>query len=220
MPHPAITALLHELAQASPADPDATNQYAADGPPGNATRRANLALALELALARGPDLLIVGEAPGYNGALRTGVPFTSEKLLLAGVEPPGLFGAIRGFALATNDGRISAEPTATIVWRTVAELGVSAVGWNACPFHPHRPGVPISNRPPRTAEVTQGQPWLAQVRALFPQALVIAMGNTAARALGMLNIPHTKVRHPAQGGARLFEAGLRAVVNGKLRMER
>lgn len=130
-----IDHLLAELAAAGTA-PDGTNQYAFDGPPGNAIRRANLALALRLALARGPDLLLIGEAPGYNGARRTGVPFTSERLLLAGVDPPGQFGVQRGFRQAGDDGRLSAEPTATLVYRELAALGRFAAGWNAYPFHP------------------------------------------------------------------------------------
>jgi uracil-DNA glycosylase len=206
-----LAALLADLARA-PVAADATNQYADDGTPGNATRRANLQRALELALVARPALLLVGEAPGYNGARRTGVPFTSERLLLAGVEPPGLFGAARGFALATDDGRISNEQTATIVWREVAALGLMTVGWNAYPFHPHRANMPQSNRAPRAAELRQGLPFVQAVRALFPGALVVAMGNTASRALTLLEVAHHKVRHPAQGGARRFAEGLRALV--------
>ncbi len=191
---------------------DATNQYADDGTPGNTIRRDNLRRALEQARARRPRLMLVGEAPGYLGARRTGVPFTSERLLLEGIEPPGLFGVARGFACATDDGRISAEQTATIVWREVQSLDIVIVGWNAYPFHPHRPGNPQSNRPPRAAEVRQGQPFLAAIRVLFPDILVVAMGNTAARALGWLDLPHIKVRHPAQGGARRFAEGLRAAI--------
>ncbi len=208
--HDPIDALISTLATlAAPAD--ATNPYADDGSPGNAIRRANLALALRLAHARGPDLLLVGEAPGYNGALRTGVPFTSERLLLAGLPALEQYGMERGFARATSDGRTSNEQTATIVYRELAALGVLAVGWNAYPFHPHRPGVPLSNRPPRAGEVRLGLPLLAAVRALFPTVTVAAMGNVAARALSELGIAHTQLRHPAQGGARIFAAGLRAL---------
>ncbi|NTW02664.1 MAG: hypothetical protein HGA19_15525 [Oscillochloris sp.] len=205
-----ITSIIAALA-GLPAPANAVNPYADPGPPGNALRRANLRLALELALVRGPDLLLVGEAPGYNGARRTGVPFTSERLLLAGVEPLGQYGASQGFSLATDDGRISAEPTATIAYRELAALGLFAVGWNAYPLHPHRPGNDQSNRPPRATEVALGLPFLARVRAVFPDIPAVAMGNTADRALTALDIPHTKLRHPAQGGASLFSQGLRTL---------
>ncbi|NNJ11698.1 uracil-DNA glycosylase [Chloroflexales bacterium ZM16-3] len=209
MPSDTIDSIIADLSALS-APADAVNPYALDGPPGNAVRRANLRMALQMALARGPDLLLVGEAPGYNGARRTGVPFTSERLLLAGVAPLGQYGAERGFALATDDGRISAEPTATIAYRELAALGLFAVGWNAYPLHPHRPGNDQSNRPPRAAEVALGMPLLARVRALFPGAPAVAMGNTADRALTSLGAPHIKLRHPAQGGATIFAQGLRA----------
>jgi uracil-DNA glycosylase len=206
----AIADLIAALARAEVAA-DATNQYAADGTAGNAARRENLRRALEQAQAQHPALLLVGEAPGYLGARRTGVPFTSERLLLAGIEPPGLFGAQRGFVCATDDGRVSAEQTATIVWREVQAAGRVIVGWNAYPFHPHRPGLPQSNRTPRAAEIRQGQPFLAQACAIFAGVPVVAMGNTAARALTLLGVAHHKVRHPAQGGARRFAAGLREI---------
>jgi hypothetical protein len=132
-----INELISDLAELE-APPDTVNIYAWDAADalqtlGNAIRRNNLALALTLALERGPDLLLVGEAPGYNGARRTGVPFTSEQILLSGIEPLHQFGVERGFALATTDGRISREPTATIVYRELAALKRFAVGWNAFP---------------------------------------------------------------------------------------
>ena len=209
-----ISALIADLA-ATPAPPDAVNMYAAYGPPGNAIRCANVALALRLALARGPDLLLVGEAPGYNGARRTGVPFTSERLLLAGLPDLGQFGASQGFALATDDGRIAGEQTATLVYRELRALGLFAVGWNAYPLHPHRPDVDQSTRAPRAAELALGRPLLARVLALFPGVPVVAMGNVAAATLTRLGAAYTKVRHPAQGGARVFAEGLRAFAAGR-----
>jgi uracil-DNA glycosylase len=207
-----ITALLDDLAAYQVAA-HTINQYAWGGPAGNAVRRANLGLALQYACQRGPDLLLIGEAPGYNGARRTGVPFTSEKLLLAGIPGLAQFGAERGFALATDDGRISAEQTATIVYRNVRELGVYIAGWNAYPFHPHRPGNDQSNRPLRVAELRAGQLFLARFCAIFAGVPIAAMGNSADRSLCELDLPHVKLRHPAQGGARAFSAGLRAFVD-------
>jgi uracil-DNA glycosylase len=203
-----VATLLAELA-ALPTPRDTVNMYAYDGPPGNAIRRANLSLALTQARMRGPDLLLIGEAPGYHGARRTGVPFTSERLLLEGIAALGQFGAARGFALATDDGRESAEQTATIVYRELVALGCFAAGWNACPLHPHRPGNDQSNRAPRREELALGLPLLARFLALFAGIPVAAMGNVATTALSRLGVAHVKLRHPAQGGARIFAAGLR-----------
>ncbi|WP_129633774.1 uracil-DNA glycosylase [Candidatus Oscillochloris fontis] len=204
MPAPTISAIISALAQLA-APHDAINPYADGGSTGNAIRRANLQRALELAVQRGPDLLVVGEAPGYNGARRTGVPFTSERILLEGSQ----YGATQGFAIATNDGRISAEPTATIVYREMAALNLFVVGWNAYPLHPHRPGNDQSNRQPRSAELALGLPLLAQVCTLFAGVPVLAMGKSAGRSLQQLGISHTPLRHPAQGGASQFAQGLR-----------
>ena len=204
-----VAALIADLAMLRPPG-DAVNMYAGDGPPGNRTRRRNLALALEAALEQPPDLVLIGEAPGYNGARRTGVPFTSERLLLEGRWPLGRSDAERGLTLARDDARISAEPTATIVCRELEALGLAAVGWNAYPLHPHRPGVERSNRPPRASEIALGLPWLARICALFAGVPVVALGRIAAAALTTLGVPHVRLRHPAQGGARQFAAGLRA----------
>ena len=205
-----VAQLLADLS-AIPSQPDLTNPYAVDGTPGTAQRRANLQLALTLAYEHGPTILLVGEAPGYLGARRTGVPFTSERILLAGVEPPGIFGAARGFARATADGKVSSEQTATLVWRQASRHALFLVGWNALPLHPHRPDNPQSNRPPRVHEIALGLPFLQRIRDLFPNLPVVAMGNVAAHALTRLHIPHQKVRHPAQGGARLFAEGISQV---------
>ena len=62
-----IAAIVADLAAIAPPR-DAVNMYAADGPPGNALRRHNLALALTLALARGPDLLIRRIRPVRNSS--------------------------------------------------------------------------------------------------------------------------------------------------------
>lgn len=212
-----MSSIIHNLVNnlaAMAAPPHTVNMYAHQAADeqeahGNAIRRNNLVLALTLALERGPDLLLIGEAPGYNGARRSGVPFTSEQILLAGVDPPGQFGTTRGFALATSDGRISREQTATIVYRELQALNRFAVGWNAFPLHPHRPGQLQSNRTPLQREVMLGLPFLLRFCLLFPRCPVVAMGRIADQALSRLGIVHAVVRHPAQGGAQMFAAGLR-----------
>ena len=59
----------------------------------SAMRRHNLSLYLRRMAERQPRLLLLGEAPGYRGCRVTGVPFTSESILLDEACSLGLFGA-------------------------------------------------------------------------------------------------------------------------------
>src|SRR5205823_6053994 len=73
-----------------------TNQYAFSGE-ANSIRRANLRLYLEQMASLRPVALLVGEAPGYRGCRLTGIPFTSEFIIMRGVAELGLFGESRGY---------------------------------------------------------------------------------------------------------------------------
>ncbi|MBA3383313.1 MAG: uracil-DNA glycosylase [Actinobacteria bacterium] len=140
-------------------------------------------LADYLSARRDAPLLLVGEAAGYRGARVSGLAFTSERLL-TGAGP--------------------AEISATIVHRTLAELGIvdDVVLWNLVPTHPHQPGEPQSNRRPTYAEITAAGRF---VEELATGRRVIAVGRLAERALGA---PY--VRHPSHGGATAFRATLSA----------
>jgi uracil-DNA glycosylase len=131
-----------------------------------------------LAAREEAPILLVGEAPGYRGARVSGIPFTSERQL-TGTGP--------------------AEPTATIVRRTLAELGLEeqVVCWNVVPTHP---GTASTNRPPTRVEVAGGAPFLER---LVRGRRAIAVGRVAHAVLGG---PY--VRHPSRGGARAFAAAL------------
>ena len=137
-----------------------------------------------VALENAPFLL-VGEAAGHRGARVSGVPFTSERQLT---------------------GRGPAEATATIVRRTLAELGLEerALCWNVVPTHPHRPARPDTNRPPTRAEIEASRPF---VRELARGRKVVAVGRVAQAAL---DAPY--VRHPSHGGAQAFREGLRRLL--------
>jgi uracil-DNA glycosylase len=150
------------------------NQYR-----GSPLRRERLAAYLENCASA--PVLLVGEAAGYRGARMSGLPFTSERQLT---------------------GRGSAEATATIVHRVLAELGLAdaVLLWNLVPTHPHRPGEPRSNRPPTRAEIAAGRSF---VEALAAGRRVIAVGRLAERELG-----GEHVRHPSHGGAGEFRARL------------
>jgi uracil-DNA glycosylase len=140
-------------------------------------------LARYLAARRHARVMLVGEAAGYRGARVSGIPFTSERQL-------------------TGTGR--AEASATIVQRTLEELGLAeeVLLWNLVPTHPHREGDQLSNRSPTRAEIAAARPFLNE---LARGRRVLAVGRLAEREL---SAPY--VRHPSHGGAAEFRATLAA----------
>jgi uracil-DNA glycosylase len=152
---------------------DTFNQYAA-----SAHLRDRLAGYLDVRAAA--RILLVGEAPGYRGARVSGIAFTSERQL-------------------TGSG--PAEATATIVHRTLAELGIldDVLLWNVVPTHP---GTETTNRLPTRVEIEAGLPF---ARELARNRRVIAVGRIAER---VLRAPY--VRHPSHGGAVAFRETLNA----------
>lgn len=175
------------------------------------SRRHNLQCYLRQLRAMEPSLMLVGEAPGYNGCRLTGVPFSSEALVAQGVLDGKLFTAAHGYRTATEP--YTREQSAAIVWEVLQSRNLPALCWNAFCFHPHKPGDPNTNRKPTAAEIAAAAPFLLELLALFPSVeTVVAVGNSAEAALTRLNIPHTKVRHPAHGGKPRFVSGMEAVL--------
>ncbi len=203
-----ISAFVHALATTQvPAH--LFNQYA-PGSPHNAVRRANLRRYLEEMASRSPEVLLVGEAPGYRGCRLSGIPFTSEAIMLAGIPAHGVLGKAQGYRKTAEWPRPAREQTATIVWEAITALPRLPLLWNIVPFHPHQPGQPWSNRRPRAAEIELGVPFLLQLVELFGIQHIVAVGRTAAKVLQQLGLPHHAVRHPAHGGKRDFVRGLQA----------
>lgn len=154
-----------------------------------------------------PDCILIGEAPGYQGCRYSGVAFTSERLLGEGAIP----------RIPVPAGRLSlrarpfSEPSATIVWKTLFRLGLAerTVLWNALQMHPFKPDNPWSNRTPRSAELLHGKPALLMLRDAFPRARIVAVGRKAEALLSEMGVAaNAVVRHPANGGATEFAAGL------------
>jgi uracil-DNA glycosylase len=180
------------------------HEVADDGP---LPRRERLALHLEC----DPVLILVGEAPGYQGCRYSGIAFTSERLLMEGAIP-----RIPAVSKRLSTRRLPfSEPSATIVWKTLNRLGIAerTILWNALQLHPHRPAEPWSNRTPTPAELDLGAPALHLLMAAFPSARIVAVGKKAEYLMTAMAItPAATVRHPANGGATAFAAGLEALM--------
>ena len=187
-----------------------------------AIRRKHLRAYLQRRLGR-VKLVVIGEALGYRGGHFTGIPMTSERILLgkketAGIKPEHVFSSFKARRTSRcqpcPDG--FSEPTATIVWSTLLRLGLRPeefVLWNAFPWHSFDPrrGL-LSNRMPNKSERSAGLSVLKTFLDLFPCEKIIALGNVAASQLKELNVESHLVRHPASGGARLFRKGIGMVV--------
>ncbi len=193
------------------ADCDPENDNDGRGP---LVRRAHLERFL-LSRTGKARYVLVGEALGYQGGHFSGIPLTSERMLLGhhaqrGLDPamilPGAPGA------RTSRGAVRplgfTEPTATIVWQAILASGRpphAFTFWNAFAWHPYRPELGLlSNRRPSAGELAFASGLLRSYLELFPGAQTLALGRVAARQLDRLGLPHTGLRHPAQGGARKF----------------
>lgn len=161
-------------------------------------------------LACNPAFILAGEAPGYAGARYSGIAFTSERLLIEGAIPrvptqPRLSDRALPFS----------EPSATIVWRTLYRLRLEnrVILWNALQLHPHRPEDLWSNRTPTDSEIAMGEPALRILVEAFPAAKLVAIGKKAeGLLLGMGLSLAASVRHPANGGATEFAAGMAGIL--------
>jgi hypothetical protein len=172
-------------------------------------------------------LAVIGEALGYRGGHFSGIPMTSERMLLGkkrddGIAPEHVFSGVE--AHRTSKPRICSdgfsEPTATIVWSELLRLGLKPeqfVLWNAFPWHSFdsRRGM-LSNRMPNKSERASGLSVLEAFLDLFPYNEIVALGNVAASQLKELNVEAHRVRHPASGGAKLFRQQIGRIVNRML----
>ena len=168
-------------------------------------------------------LALIGEALSYRGGHFTGIAMTSERILLGGatdggIEPRDVFGGLlpRRTSKLQKNPRGFAEPTASIIWSALLELGLPAdrfVLWNAFPWHSFDPRVGmLSNRTPTKTELAAGTPVLDAFLDLFPCERVVAVGRLAQAQLDNLSASVESVRHPASGGAALFRRQIAVIV--------
>ena len=176
----------------------------------------NLLLYLQRMRERRPRLLLLGEALGYRGGRVTGVPFTSQSILLDNKLASGLFGRAAGF-MGVEESEWQREMTATTIWRTLSELNVLPLLWNAFPYHPHQPERSATNRTPTTRELDLGRDPLMYLLDSFAIEQIVAVGNRPATALARWGLPAPRVRHPSHGGQATFRRELGAIIAARNR---
>jgi hypothetical protein len=176
-----------------------------DGANAPALRRHNLRAYLE-AYDEAPPLFLLLEAPGPWGCRFSGVPVTSEAQL---IDPD--------FPIDGRQTSTEAEPhteySASIFWRVLRPHFPHFFVWNSLPLHPHDAGDPLTIRTPRRTEVREWQPLLTALLDTLQPTRIVGVGRKAERALDEAGADPTYVRHPSQGGAKKFEAGIDAIVD-------
>lgn len=160
------------------------------------------------------EYLLLAEALGYQGGHFTGIPMTSERIILGhkreqGINPDHV---CRSPLYRTSNTKKHKdgfnEPTATIVWEKLINEGLDTrnfVLWNAFPWHPYKNSKGLlSNRTPTNNEMIEGLSVLEALLQAFNFKKIIALGNKADGSLRGMGIKAEKVRHPAMGGAERF----------------
>lgn len=183
-----------------PVQANTTNQFSYDQA-SNEIRRNNLIHYLFIMQERIPNVLLVSEAPGYLGMKLTGVPFSSERILL---NHP-FFAGNKNFKIEYGD---TTETSAAIVWKVLDALGQIPLMFPAFPFHPHGAEDLQSNRPPTEVELKIGETYLRELIEIFRIQKFLAVGRKAESTLQKMNIVAPYVRHPARGGSNQFRIGM------------
>jgi len=170
-------------------------------------RKWNLNLYLEKMKAVNPDVLFLGEAPGYKGCKLTGIPFTSEKMVATND-----FFKDCNYKLINKPDKLESEISATIVWSELNKFINKPLIWNIFPFHPYQQNNPNSNRTPNNDELNLGQSILEELLQLFSIKKIVAVGRKPESRLNELGIEFEYIRHPANGGKNEFVTGINKIL--------
>ena len=184
--------------------------------------------------------MLIAEAPGYQGCHFSGIPMTSERLILSdnnyglkNLERTSDKNRLIKAKICTpkypNGRNIAktviekgfAEPTATFVWKQMVDVlcisPTDFVLWNAFPFHPWSNSI-LSNRTPDKKEIDNTKDILRKFINLFDKEIkIICIGNTSQNTLSEILTTAsgkvTKVRHPANGGADEFKNNIKDIIS-------
>ena len=168
--------------------------------------------------------ILIAEAPGYQGCHFSGIPMTSERLILDDKNNTyGLKGLKRTSDYHEQNNKLAkakiyttrykegkniaktvikngfTEPTATIVWKQMVDvLRVSPTNfvlWNAFPFHPYNENKILSNRKPSLDEISKTFEIIENFVKLFPNAYYISVGEVSKETIQEIKTKQPKIKY-------------------------
>ncbi|KKN10863.1 hypothetical protein LCGC14_1032390 [marine sediment metagenome] len=159
-------------------------------------------------------IMFIGEAPGYLGCRRTGLPFTDERHLK---QAGDFLGTI--FQKATDGGK-DKETSALHVWEVMKEVTEIPFIWNIVPMHPfekegcikqeHNEPCQLTNRTPNKKDFDANMKAIEYLMDTRDFDIIYAIGNKAFDKLTEMGYKHIKkVRHPSHGGSNIFKDTMR-----------
>lgn len=156
---------------------------------------------------KSPRILLVGEALGFKGGRLTGIPFSSGELF--NELPHPFLSALKPHLEIASD-TLSAENTASIVWRYLAKHEAVPLFWNSFPYHPHPSRLQKKNRAPKRDEIEEGAELLKMLVDVYQPEAIAGLGR-AGHKCAQLILPEydiAYIRHPSYGGKSDFIKGM------------
>lgn len=188
------------------------NPFNSDNDKKDILRKNNLRLYLTKMKEINPNTIIIREAPGYLGIPFSGVPLSSENIIIN--NDHFLYGTSKGYCRISECETPVYEKTANTIWNILLSYKNikknTPLLWNAFPLHPHKPGKLLSNRTPSKHEIDNLSYILRfLLNDLFPSInKVIALGRKTESIIKKIdhNYDYLYIRHPSHGGSKKCKA--------------
>ncbi len=145
------------------------------------------------------DSILIGEAPGYIGCRRTGIPFTDNSHL-GSVSTTYDLGKMN---MATKSGK-DKENSALYMWREMSRLDKPPFVWNLIPLHPYKDNQ-MTNRTPVKRDFENTKEVILYLLEHGKFSKFFAVGRIAEKYLEQLGYSSTYIRHPSHGGSNIFK---------------
>lgn len=155
-----------------------------------------------------PRLIIVNDALNYYGSRQTGVPLTSEYLVLNHRIP-----RLSCDHRMTNTPNMFNDPSAGFFWQLLHRhsLAERTLCWDLLPFQPYRPSTGL-NRTPKPDELDVGMAWIDELLRAFAGTPVLAVGARVRDELKKLGVRDAiNTPHPSRGGVPKTKAAIEEI---------